>query len=252
MRFKKLLVAGVAIPVVALVGCSSDSEDSGATSPESSATENGEGSGDSSAAPEPDLDGIPEVVAEVNGEEISRDEFVPTFEMQFQQMAQQSQMTGESPDQDALEKQVVENLISTELLRQAADERGLQASDADVDKTLADLAESNQMSSVQEFLEAVEEQQGLSEQDVRTQIGDQLRMEQLVAAEGEDLEPTRAEVKEAYAMFAQQQEQAGQEAPPLKQIRSELKEQLRSQKKNSAAATLVETLREDAEITIHI
>lgn len=249
MRFKKLLVAGVTIPAVVLVGCSSDVEDEpDPSSSESSASEGGDGA---DAAPELDLEGIPEVVAEVNGAEISRDEFVPVLEQQFEQMAAQSQMTGENPDQEALEKQVVDSLVSTELLNQAADERGLKASAADIDKMLGDLAESNQMPSVEAFLKALKEQ-GVSEKEVRTQVGVQVQLDQLVAAEGGNFTPTNAEVKDAYAMFAKQQKQAGQEAPPLKDIRPQVTEQVRSQKENAAAATLVETLREDAEITIHI
>src|SRR5699024_9190011 len=48
--------------------------------------------------PEPDLDDVPDVVAEVNGEEVSKDEFAEVYEQQFQQQAMQAQMSGEGGD----------------------------------------------------------------------------------------------------------------------------------------------------------
>src|SRR5699024_9195479 len=46
-------------------------------------------------APEPDLEGIPDVVAEVNGTEIDKASFEEAYQAQFQQAAMMSQMSGE-------------------------------------------------------------------------------------------------------------------------------------------------------------
>src|SRR5918994_1689378 len=63
---------------------------------------------DASAGAEPDLEGIPDVVAEVNGEEVTKEEFTPIYEAAFQQAAMQAQMSGEAPAEEllaAVEKQ---------------------------------------------------------------------------------------------------------------------------------------------------
>lgn len=253
MRVKKLLVTGLAVPALALAACSDgDGGDAEPAQGESSATQESNGAEDPAASgSEPDLEGIPDVVAEVNGAQITKDDFVPAFEQQFQQAASQAQMTGQAPDQDALKKQVAEQLVNTELLDQATDDAGYEATEQQVDEMLADLATSNQMGSAEEFLAALEEQ-GMSEEEVRSQVATQVELEQLVAAETGDLDPTRAELKEAYEAAVAQQEQAGQEAPPFEEVRSQLREQVRSQKLNDGAQTLLTDLRDGADITMHV
>src|SRR5699024_2197178 len=73
--------------------------------------------------PEPDLDDVPDVVAEVNGEEVSKDEFAEMYKQQFQQQAMQAQMSGEGGDidQDEMKEEIAEVMVGQELLTQAAD-----------------------------------------------------------------------------------------------------------------------------------
>ena len=69
--------------------------------------------------PEADVSDVPDVVAEVNGEEVTKDEFVQTYESQFQQLMMQQQQSGAGTevDQDELKSQVAEQLVNNELLR---------------------------------------------------------------------------------------------------------------------------------------
>lgn len=252
MRSKKLLAAAAAASVLALAGCSSDepaddAADSSKTSDQASPGEEGE------AANGPDLDGIPDVVAEVDGEEIGREEFVTAYEGSYQQAVQQSQASGQEVDEDAVKQQTVENLVNTTLLVQAADSRGFDASEKDIDAELEELATSYQMSSPDELLAALEEQ-GTSEDEVRSQVATQVKVDALVADEAGDLEPTRAELREAYDAAVAQGEQAGGETkiPPFAEVRPQLVEQVRGQKEAAAGEGLIEDLREDAEITINL
>ncbi|HLS00871.1 MAG TPA: SurA, partial [Beutenbergiaceae bacterium] len=86
-----LFLAGL----TALAACSSDGSDA----PE----ENPAGDADTDQleeqlqAPEPDIDDVPDVVAEVNGEEIDREEFITAYEGQLQQAFMMQQ--GEDVDQ---------------------------------------------------------------------------------------------------------------------------------------------------------
>lgn len=233
-------------------GSGSDSGDAAADSTSSASPSEG-ASDDAAAGPQPDLDAIPDVVAEVNGEEVTKDEFVPIYEAAFAQAASQAQMGGEAPDEEQLRKQTADDLVDTELLAQEADARGLEVSDDDIDAELAALAEQNGMSA-DELLEAVE-QQGVTAEQARDQLETQVLVEQLVADENGPIEPTDKELRALYAQAKEQQAQAGQGAqqlPPFNQVREQLVEQATNQEIGKVATALVEDLRADADITINL
>ena len=246
-----VVAAGAMLTLSACGGGDSDSADAGK---EASASDSPSASADASQGAGPDLEGIPDVVAEVNGEEVTKDEFVPVYESQFQQAAMQSQMSGQAPDEEALRKQTVDNLVDTELLTQEAESRGIEVSDEDVDAELTALAKQNQMGSAEELLEAVAKN-GLTEEQARSQVETQVLVEQLVADEDGDAEPTDKELRALYAQAKQQQAQSGQKAqkiPPFAQVRSQLAEQARAEQVGKVAQALVDDLRKDADITINL
>jgi len=227
----------------------SDASGSGEQSSETPSTESQQG-------PQPDLEGIPEVVAEVNGEEVTREEFVSTYESQFQQASMQAQMGGEQPDEDALKQQVAEGLVDTELLRQEAEERGISVDEQAVEDKLTELAQQNQLDSAQAFLDALEEQ-GISEDQARSQVETQVLIEGLVADEAGEVEPTEKELRALYAQAKKQQAQAGQQAgqqpiPPYAKVKEQLEQQAVAQEQGKVAQQLVDDLREDADITINL
>src|SRR5699024_2213971 len=126
----------------------------------------------------PNTKHIPEVVAEVNGEKITKDDFVPLFETQYQQMQMQAQQSGQPVDEKDLKKQTAENLVSTEVLTQEADKRKISVSDKDIDKALKESAQSGQMSE-KDFLSAMKDQ-GMDEKKVRSELKNQLKIEGLI------------------------------------------------------------------------
>ncbi|RKL66636.1 peptidylprolyl isomerase [Salipaludibacillus neizhouensis] len=207
--------------------------------------------------PEPDLEGVPDIVAEVNGEEIPKEEFEVTYEGQFQQAAMQSQMTGEEVDQDQLKQQIVESMIGTELLIQAAENGDFEASEEDIQETLNQIAAQNGMESGDEFIAAIEEQ-GTDEEEVMSQLEVQVKIDQLIASETGEINPTDEELQEFYdQMIAQQGEVEGEngeeaEVPSFEEVKPQVEEQVRSQKEAEAAQLLVEKLREDADVTINL
>jgi peptidyl-prolyl cis-trans isomerase SurA len=256
---RSVLGATLAAALLALSACGGgDGSDEGSgkaaeepTSQESSADAGEQG-------PQPDLEGIPDVVAEVNGEEVTRDEFVAVYEPQFQQAAMQAQMSGQEPDEDALKKQTAENLVDTELLAQEADSRGLEVTDDDIDAELTTIAEQNQLGSAKELLDALAKQ-GTSEEQARSQVEVQVMVEQLVADESGPVEPTEKELRDLYAQAkkgaqAQAEQQGGkaQEIPPFAKVRDQLEEQATSQEVGKVAQELVDGLRKDADITINL
>ncbi|SDI68870.1 SurA N-terminal domain-containing protein [Alteribacillus bidgolensis] len=270
MSKKWLLSLTLAVSVPVIAACNSEDETAGNNSEEpntqeeesagdseqgeGNATQEGEEDAEQAKMPEPDLEGTPDVVAEVNGEEITKEEFESTYESQFQQAAMQSQMTGEEVDQTQLKEQIAESLVGTKLLTQEADNRGFDASQEDIDETLDELVEQNGVESEEEFMAAIEEQ-GMSEEEVLSQVETQVEVDQLIADETGDIEPTEEELEEAYdQMTAQQEQMGGEEAevPSFDEVKPDLKEQVKMQKEGEVTQSLIEELREGADITVNL
>lgn len=96
---------------------------------------------------EPDLSGIPDTVAEVNGQAISKERFELTYLSQFQQVALEAQLTGQAFDQEQFKQELAESMIDLELLIQEADRRQFVATDDDIDQMVTTLVEENHLES---------------------------------------------------------------------------------------------------------
>lgn len=244
---KKLILA--ACLVLALLGVAACGGGSGGDQSSDQSSSSQEKS--TKEAAKPDLDDVPKVVAEVNGQKIYKSEFVQAYKGQFQQMAMQAQATGQKPDQDKLKKQVAESLVGTELLTQEAQKRGYKATPKDVDKTLQGLAAQNGMKSKKQVLDALEKQ-GMSKAQIMAQAKTQTKVDELVAEESGNTKPTQKQLKQLYAQMKAQQQQSGQKAPSFKKMRPQLEQQAESQQQMKTAQALIKRLRKHADVTIHV
>ncbi|WP_117169595.1 SurA N-terminal domain-containing protein [Paraliobacillus sediminis] len=262
MNKKWLVSLLLVLFVLVLAACNDDDETADDTNDDTASQEE-ETSEDSETAnteqpemPEADLEGIPEVVAEVNGEEIQRETFETTYQGQLQQVALQSQMSGEAAeiDQDQLKTQVAEGMVGQELLIQEANNRDYEASEEAIDEVLNNLVEQNGLETQEDFLVAIEEQ-GTDREEVMSQIELQVKVDQLIASESEGSEPTDEEIQAYYDQVVEQQEQTDGEAgeiPSFEDAKPQIAEQLKSQKQAEVTQTLIDRLREDAEVTINL
>ncbi|WP_293783119.1 SurA N-terminal domain-containing protein [uncultured Aeromicrobium sp.] len=215
-----------------------------------------EEAGDQSAAgtAEVDLSGIPDVVAVVNGEEIGRDDFVAMYEPQFQQAA----AAGQQVNQDDLKQQTLDLMIDNVLLVQEAEASGYSASDEQIEESLQTFATNNAMASVDDYIAALQERQGLSEDQVRAQVADGLVIEALVDDEVGDEPIDESELRSLYDQAVAQQEQQGQtqggaaEVPSFEEVRPQLEEAAHSQRQRETLTRIVEEAREAAEIDVRL
>lgn len=250
---KKLLLSIAAVAAAfSLAACGADGDDAD-TDDAAQSQEQGE-----QAMPEPELDDIPDVVAVVNGEEISGESFSENYESQYQQLTMQAQMTGEEPDQEELKSQALDMMINSELLVAKAEDEGFSASEDDIDEYLDSMAEENGLESADALQEEFEAQ-GLSEDRVREDIQKEVLIEQVI--DTIDIpEPSDDELQEIYdmqveqleAMNEQVEEDQAQEVPSFEELEPELEEQAVAQKENEAVTELLEDLRDDADIETHI
>ncbi len=256
MQSKWFMSVALAAVVAATTACAGGTGSPEGTAGTGQATESAPPAG-AAEAPTPDLEGIPEVVAVVNGTEISAEQFTSTYEGQFQQLAAQSQMSGEELNQDELKTQTVETMIGTELLLQEAKKRGIEATDKAIAAEVEKLVASNQLKSKEELFASLAKQ-GLDEKTVNVELEKQVRLNALIEEESGDLKPTEEELKAAYEQAKAQQAQlgsAGGEAgkvPSFEEMRPGLEEQLVSQKQGEAAQTLVDSLRKSADVKVNL
>lgn len=251
---KWLLSLCLALSLVGVAACGSEDGEGEASGKQDSQQEQKQG--EQAQGPQPDLEGVPEVVAEVNGEEISKAEFAETYKGQFQQLAMQSQASGQKLDQEQLKKQVVESMIGTELLVQEAESRGYKASDKNVNQTLNELAQQNGMKSGDQFMAALKKQ-GMKEKDIRSDLQTQVKVDQLIAEEAGNTEPTEAEMRKLYDQISAQQQGSGQgsgqgKLPPFEKVKPQLREQAKSQKEGEVAQALISDFRKKADVKINL
>ncbi|MGC0274443.1 SurA N-terminal domain-containing protein [Pseudactinotalea sp. Z1739] len=250
MTRKLLATAATAAALIALAACSESApQDPGPEDAEAPGVEEQDGMPEMPEMPEPDVADVPDVVATVNGTDIAGDEFVTLYQMQFQQMAMESQASGQEVDQDELKSQTLNSMVDSELLVQDAHERGYEASEEDVEALLEQTATSNQMESVEELL-GVYAEQGVTEEQVRDDAQTQLLVQELVENDIEVDEPTDEEVVELYeSMGLGEDEENGYE---LEEIRPELEAQVRNQNRSEAVGAHVDDLRSDAEVQTYL
>ena len=240
--------------MVALAACGGDTaeETNEEAAPQEEAADQEAGDAAQPEMPEPDLEGTPDIVAEVNGEEITKEEFESAYTGQFQQLAMQAQMAGQEVDQAQLKEQIAESLVAQKLLVQETENQEITASEEQVNTELEELAKQNGLESSKDFLTALEEQ-GITEEEVMEQVEAQVKVEQLITSETGEINPTDEEVQKLYdEAQAQQEEAGGEELPAFEEVKPQLEEQVRMQKEGEATQALIAQLRESADVTIHL
>ena len=250
---KWLTMISLAATMLTVAACGDESAEGGDGEGAENAGQSAE-EGQAAEAPEPDLEDVPDVVAEVNGEEITKDEFEQVYTGQFQQAA----MMGQEVNQDEMKTQIADGMVSERLLVQEADNREVSASEEDVDAMISEIVEVNGMESEDEFFTAMEES-GMSEEEIRTELEKQVKVEALIAEETGDIEPSDDELEEIYdeqiaAREEAQSEGEGEETEPpaFEDVKPQIEQQLISEKQAEAAQGLAEELREDADVTINL
>lgn len=252
MSITRTILATSIVATLALAGCSANGDGDAEETPAPTASAADPANG----APEADLEGVPDVVAVVNGEEIGLEEFTTAYEAQLQRAAASQQQTGQEVDQDQLKQQVADLLVNNRLLTQAASDAGIEPSDDDIEAILKDAAEQNGLGSVEEVISAFGDQ-GISEEQVREDAASQFQIDGYVDAETDIQPPSDDELRKQYDEVVEQSKSQGDgsgagEIPPFKDVKDQLAEQAVSQERNAAIEKILDELRESGEVEISL
>ncbi len=117
---------------------------------------------------------VDRIVAVVNNDVVTQYELDDKLKMAMQQLSRQGTPP---PPRDALEKQLLERLITERIQLQFARETGVRIDDTQLDRTLARIAEQNGMSLMK--FRSVMEQDGLVFKQFREEIRNEMLVERL-------------------------------------------------------------------------
>jgi len=145
-----------------------------------------------------------DVAAKVNGEVIKKSELdaqVEKLKEQYPQMFEGADGEGRLID---FQQRLLDNMINTVLIRQAAEDAGIDVTDGDIEKKIEELKAGFK---TQEQFDAALSQAGMDVTTLEDQIREQLVTEQLIATLSGDTDVSEKEIKEYYdknkAQFAE-------------------------------------------------
>lgn len=256
---KKLtMMIGVGVLALGLAACGNeaDQEDPNQETPTEEQAPEGE---ETDQTPEAaiDMESIPDVIATVNGEDIQKDHYVALLEQQTSMLqAQGMDLQSEEAANyiNMIQDQVLQQLVNERVIIQAATDEGIEATEEEIDAELSTFV-SAQFESEEQFNEALE-QEGVTIEEIRNNIAEYIKTEKYVEQNTTTEEISEDELQAAYdelvAMSEESEESAESDIPTFEEYRGELEAQLQNDQHQQQLAELVESLREESEITIHI
>jgi len=185
------------------------------------------------------------VVASVNGNEILNSE-LQTSIAQFTQAAEAQGVDTTTPEVQAdIKTQSLDVLVNTELLKQAAAERGIEITDEVANERLEAIkAEIGGEAVLAEKMAEL----GIDDAKLKQDIRDELMIQQLLDAKFAEanIEVTDAEIQSVYDGAG------GTEAglPALEEVRSQVESQIRSSKQQDIINQFLTELKDKAEVEI--
>ncbi len=136
-------------------------------------------------------------------------------------------------------QQTLDSLVTQELIRQEGAKKGVNVTEGDVDKKIADL--DAQFKAQGQTLDKVLEQQGLTRDEIKDQLRVQIVLEKLL---GDKINVTEEDVDAAY----EEQKEIFEGEKDMNKVRTTIRETLKSQKLSTEAQTLLAELKKNAQI----
>lgn len=194
-----------------------------------------------------------EIVATVNGEEILKTDVenqLKASKAYFQQQGMNLDQLDTNAQQE-FKQSILDQLINTELLLQAAQNEGISVEqneiDSEVDKT------KSQYGDTKKYQEALKENQ-LTEKTLKKEIRDQLILTKFFDEKIGEITVSEDEIKSTYEQYKKQVESQGQELSDqdFEKVKPQMEEQVIAQKKNEKIGKIIENLRKTNKETIKI
>lgn len=203
----------------------------------------------SDEAPVSQFASLPQIVATVNGTEVSREEYEDSYMRAYQNATQLGFDMTASEVLVTLENQALDILVNTELLMQAATEANVVISEETVDSQLNALMTQN---GGEEAMTAVLAEAELTLEDVRSDISHQLMIEGYLSGRTEMQEEFVVSETEMQARYDEIVASADSELPPFADVAAQIEAQLVSEHDEEILLEIIDGLRDQADINVFI
>lgn len=192
-----------------------------------------------------------EVVATVNGEEITRDYYETQLEAIKTSYKNQGMNIDDLDDdmKKQMEESVLDQIINTEVLLQTAEDEGVAVEQSEVDAELEGLK--SQFQDEAQYKEALEAN-NVSEDTLKEQLKDELTITKYLDTQIGEIKASAEEVEAAYEEYKAQVESQEQKAEELEAIQPQIEQQVIAQKKNEEVSKIIEKLRKENEENIEV
>ncbi|WP_210366202.1 SurA N-terminal domain-containing protein [Bacillus sp. REN3] len=192
-----------------------------------------------------------DLVATVNGEEISKKEYKKELDAAKSTYEQQ----GMPPDKmdskmkKKLEKSVLDQMINAELLLQTAENDGIAVEQKEVDAELEKIKSG--FKNDKQFDDALKKNK-LTEKELKTQLEQQMMVMKYMDSKIGKIEVSDQEVQSIYEQYKKQTESQKQTPEPFEKVKPQLEQQVIAQKKEEKASKLIEEIRKANEEKVKI
>ena len=186
-----------------------------------------------------------QVVAKVDGEEIMGSQLNSQTDLMMRQFG----FTMTDIDAETLQQirsQAIESLINTKLITKSAKAAGMEVTAEEVQAEFDKIVDSV---GGQEATDVRLEQMGLTTEEFKQTLISDILIQKYLDAEIDEGEIVISDA-ETQAFYDQIAETGAADLPPYEEVQAQIVEQLKFQKQQSSLVTLVEELREEAEVEI--
>ncbi len=200
-----------------------------------------------------DTENIPDVIATVNGEDIEKEVYVSYLQQQATQMMMQGiDLNSEEGRSylEMIEESTLQQLVNEKLIVQAANEANLEVTEEEIEQEIASILTEFQLESEEELQELIE-QQGVTMDELRDDVVEYVKRDKYIQQNINVTDITEEELQAAYDELLTMVEDES-EVPEFEDYREELESSLLKEQEQAQTAQLLEELREDGEVTIHI
>jgi len=181
-----------------------------------------------------------EVVAHINGTDVTGDEYNLAY---LQTKVQLFQLGEDVDDQDSVRERALDALVERELLKQDAEEKGVEISEEEIDSEIEEIKQEDE----EQFKSFLDEYH-FTESSFKMQLAFEMLYDKYVAEEFPDIDVSEKEVEEFYQEIKDENEDIGE----LEDVEDMLKTGLKQEKEGEKMQERIEELKEKAEVDMKI
>jgi peptidyl-prolyl cis-trans isomerase SurA len=155
---------------------------------------------------------------------------------------------------EIMKEQLLDRIINSTLITQAANEEGVEATEEEIDTGITELIAQIGLESEEQLQELLDEQ-GVTKEELRADVAKTVKSEKYLDQNVTVADISEEDLQAAYDELVEMVEAEGEETteiPSFDEYKDQLEYQMLMEQEQEQVGKLIETLRADSEITIHI